>query len=438
MTTWSLVWLFLGGSVATFLSALATKSFTEISWHELHEFCHRRKRDLLFDQIHDESDDVSLAADTLHAVGVGLMMLAAIGLYVGDSPMNKIAVWDLPYVVVIAAAVFFVISVWLPREVARWWGHIYLFHTWRIWRLSSLVLKPLGFFSYVFNVMLVRMSGRKEDDPEEEKEDLEDEIRSIVTEGHHDGLMEADVREMIEGIIELDNVDVADIMTPLTDMDSIEVSRTWRDILDFVVECGRTRIPVYEKDKTNIVGTLYVKDLLSILSHEQHSPVSLESLLREPWHIPLTTKVDELLKQFLRGKNHQAIVIDEFGNTRGLVTIEDVLEEIVGEIVDESDKESESPIQQLSETEAIIHARTHIYEVNDLLRLDLPDDGDFDTLGGFVISQLGHIPKVGENVLWQSVQITVTAASKRRVERLQVIVLDEETVSDQARSSDTR
>ena len=268
-------------------------------------------------------------------------------------------------------------------------------------------------------MLLRRLDGRAAEPSEEEA--LEDEILSIVTEGQHDGLLEADVREMIAGVIELDDADVADIMTPRSKMDAIPVDTNWQNVLEFVVKMGRTRIPVYQDNLDDIAGVLYVKDLLAEQASEQDKPQQeLRSLLREAWRVPKSMRLDELLQKFLHTRNHLAIVVDEFMHVVGLVTIEDVLEEIVGEIVDESDKEEVGEIHTISETIAEIYARAHLEEINEKLGTQLPEDQEYDTLGGFVLSEMGRIPKVGESLEWEGLRLTVLEANKRRVERMRL------------------
>ncbi len=258
-----------------------------------------------------------------------------------------------------------------------------------------------------------------------EEEAFEDEVLAIVTEGMHDGHLEADAREMIEGVMELGDGDVADIMTPRSKMDAVSIDQDWDSVLDFVTTCGRTRIPVYRGGLDNIVGILYVKDLLAELSHYGGRPQRpLQQLLREPWYVLPTKKLDDLLSDFRQTRNHLAIVRDEFSRTAGLVTIEDVLEEIVGEIVDETDKEHVEEIRRIDERTAVIQGRAHLAEVNEALGLDLPEPEDFDTIAGYVVNHLGRIPKAGETICSDSVQITVLQASKRKVESVRLVAVE--------------
>jgi CBS domain containing-hemolysin-like protein len=236
--------------------------------------------------------------------------------------------------------------------------------------------------------------------------------------------LEEDAREMIEGVIELSGVDVAAIMTPRTDMSSMSFAFTWQEALQFVIAASHTRIPVYQKNRDDIVGIVYIKDLLPVLSKPEEPRPPWTSLLRDPYFVPETKPVDVLLQEFQATRNHMAIVLDEYGGVAGVVTMEDVLEEIVGEIVDEYDKDLVDGIREIDERTAEALGRVHIDEINERLAVELPEDDDYDTIGGFVFSQLGHVPVPGEQLVWQNVRLTVLEATRRRIERVRIEVLD--------------
>ena len=420
MNTWSLFWLSLGGAGVALLSAMAAKVLDELSWHELQEYCRLHKQSERFDDIHDRADAIVVTTESLQLLGTLVALLAAGGWLLGShsdpaAPSPTIGRWLL--VLGGAALVFLILTVWIPREVARRWGPPYLVHTWRIWRAADMLLKPLHLFSAPVRVVLHRLDDPQPEPSEEEA--LEDEILSIVAEGQHDGLLEADVREMIEGVIELDDTDVADIMTPRSEVDAIPVDMEWSEMVNFVVEAGRTRIPVYGKNLDDIIGVLYAKDLLAVLSADDPQR-DVREILREARKVPRSTRLDELLQMFLQNRNHLAIVVDEFLHVVGLVTIEDVLEEIVGEIVDEHDKEEVGEIRRISEHVVEIHARAHLHDINEALGTQFPEDEEYDTLGGFLLSQLCRIPEPGEVLEWQDLRLVVLEATRRRVERVRL------------------
>ena len=321
-----------------------------------------------------------------------------------------------------AAAFLLLLIVWLPTALSRVWGEPLLATGWPIFRAAAGLFHPLALGVVVLETVFRRVSGET---PEPPRDAFEDEILSIVTEGMHDGHLLEDAREMIEGVMELPDRDVADIMTPRSDVDALPVNISWDDLLTRVAESGRTRLPVYDGGLDLIVGVLYVKDLLAEVAHQAHRPPRpIRSILRRAWTVPKTVKLDKMLKRFLKTRSHLAIVTEEHRVVAGIVTIEDVLEEIVGEIVDEFDQEEVGEIHRMAEGLYEIAGRAHVTDINEALGLDLPEPDDFDTIAGLVIHELGHIPQPGEAVQVDDCLITVLSATKRRVVRLRLQTVD--------------
>jgi putative hemolysin len=210
-------------------------------------------------------------------------------------------------------------------------------------------------------------------------------------------------------------------------MHMIPVSTPWDEVVADVIQTGHTRTPVYENSRDDVIGILYSKDLLpELATGSPQSRTPIKDLLRKPVFVPETKALDDLLQMFQQLRTHIAVVLDEYGGVAGLVTIEDVLEEIVGEIVDEYDPEVTAEINRINENTYEALGRTHIDVINRAMHLELPDDGDFDTIGGFVFTDLGRIPLPGETVLWQDkVRIHVLDASKRRINRVRIERIDD-------------
>lgn len=420
-----LFWLLAGGLAATCFASMGARAVHAFSRHDLEEICRRRKNLDLF----------GLILRTHHRVGRGLehlvVLLSTLLVVAGtywvlltdrfeqEAAWNVLAADTLVMGVAIGAAVL-----WLPWAVAELWSAPFLFLTWRIWQPLALLMTPLVWGADLVSVIFHRLAGRPRKDASEDI--FEEEIRTIVSEGHREGLLEEDAREMIEGIIDLGDADVSQIMTPRTDLDMLHVDLPWEEMLHYVIEVGHTRIPVYRKNRDDIVGVLYSKDLLPELAKpSEDSRRTLTEILRKPHFVPETKKVDDLLQEFQQTRNHMAVVLDEYGGVSGLVTIEDVLEEIVGEIVDEYDEEEVEDIQKIDEHACEVLGRAHVDEINEELGLDLPDDGDFDTIGGFVFSELGRVPSAGESIEWKDeARITVLEATGRRIERLRIDLLN--------------
>ncbi|HEY2595090.1 MAG TPA: hemolysin family protein [Chloroflexota bacterium] len=243
----------------------------------------------------------------------------------------------------------------------------------------------------------------------------EDRLRHLV-EGNT--ALEEDEREMIASVIELGDQPVREIMVPRMDIVATTEESTVRETLDRIVESGHSRVPIYDATIDNITGVVYAKDLLKFLRDgAQTAPV--KPLAREPSFVPETKKVDELLHEMQQRRVHVSIVVDEYGGTAGLITIEDLIEEIVGEIQDEYDVE-EDLIQEVSDDEALFDARVSIRDVNDTLDLEIEDE-DFDTLGGLLYHELGKVPNVGDEVRVDGAVVTVLTTTGRRVRKVRVM-----------------
>lgn len=246
----------------------------------------------------------------------------------------------------------------------------------------------------------------------------EEELKLLVNVGEEEGVIEATERQMIQGIFEFSDTLVREVMVPRIDITAINVTTPLNDALHVVLDAGHSRVPVYENSIDHIVGVLYAKDLLPVLQAGRHN-APLSALVRAPYFVPDTMKVDELLKALRIRHVHMAIIVDEYGGTAGLATIEDVVEEIVGEIQDEYDVE-EPPIQKISTCEWLIDGRISLDEVNDLTGLTL-DHNDVDSLGGYVSTMLGTIPIMGDTITQLDATIEVVAVRGLRPQRLRVL-----------------
>jgi CBS domain containing-hemolysin-like protein len=247
---------------------------------------------------------------------------------------------------------------------------------------------------------------------------MEAELQLFMDAGEEEGYIEEDEREMIASIFEFDATLVREIMVPRIDVTAIEVGASIDEALDLIVETGYSRIPVYEGMIEDIVGILNAKDLLTHLKDGESRP-ALRNMLRPPYFVPETNKVDELLEELQRQRIQMAIVVDEYGGIAGLVTVEDALEEIVGEIEDEYDT-VEPFSKMVSDNEIIFNARMDLDDVNRMMGTDLPTDAS-DTLGGLLYSLSGGVPKVGDEFVVDGVTITVLSLLGRRIKKVRVV-----------------
>ncbi|MHC4247565.1 MAG: hemolysin family protein [Planctomycetota bacterium] len=358
------------------------------------------------------------AATARDILTIGFALLAfrhAGGAAAPDGSLARaVAPWVAAWVVVVGV---------LARTVGANFAEGIVYWLGGVARVALLPVRPLGLFILFGGKMVDRMRGKRE--PESEEEEIEDEIRAIVAEGTTGGVLERDEGEMIESVLRLGDADVAEIMTPRTDMVSISVSAALDEAVTVATDSGHSRLPVYGENRDDIVGVLYVKDLLRHWG--KASPPALKDVIRKPHFIPESREVSGLLEDMQKEGAHIAIVLDEYGGTSGLVTVEDIVEEIVGEIKDEYDRRGEPTWTEMGEGALDSDARVHVDDINKALGVDLPEAEDYDTVGGLVISLIGRIPRTGEKVRSSGVEFEVLDADARRVKRLRIArVQDEE------------
>lgn len=318
-------------------------------------------------------------------------------------------------------------------------------------KISFKVVGILLFFSKIFAPFVkilsvstnavVRLLGYN---PHADEETLtEEEIRMMVDVGGEKGVIEDVQKEMINNIFEFDDLDAGDIMTHRTDMTAVDANDPIMDVVKTAIESGYSRIPVFDDDPDNIIGIIYVKDLLRYIGTDlpKHA---MRKIMRTPMYVPESKSCGDLFKEMTSKHTQMAVVVDEYGGTAGIVTLEDIVEAIVGNIQDEYDDEEEE-ISKINETTFTIDGLTDIDELDEIIGKDLPE-GDYDTVAGYIISRLGYLPKEGEHseVMFENIKFTVLEVENRRIEKVKVEILplpekdeDEDDESDKkARNKD--
>ncbi|MCH2133923.1 MAG: hemolysin family protein [Phycisphaerales bacterium] len=269
-----------------------------------------------------------------------------------------------------------------------------------------------------------------------EQSEAEAELLRSVEQSQRAGGLGETTAEMIENVVEFTSTDVGEVMTPRTEIEGIELTDDLAAIKNFIGQEGHSRIPVYEEDLDHITGILYVKDLVPFLG-EDPATFRLQPLLRAPIVIPETKVVADLLADFQKSEVHMAIVVDEYGGTAGLVTIEDVLEEIVGEIKDEhegEDPEEEPEIRTIADGRYEVDGRFHVDDLNEALSLELPEDEEYDTVGGYLMACLGRVPEQGESWDVDGIRLTALETSATQVA---LIGIERRARADQVDSATT-
>jgi CBS domain containing-hemolysin-like protein len=267
---------------------------------------------------------------------------------------------------------------------------------------------------YPLVALLMRLTG--EIRSEQEGTVTETELINLVEAGQQDGVLEQDEHKMIVSIIRLGDTLVREIMVPRIDILALDVNTPIKQAADALIESGHSRVPVYQDTVDTVLGLLYAKDLLRIW-REGNATTSLHDLLREAYFVPEAKKVDELLEELQSRRIHIAIVVDEFGGVSGLVTLEDIVEEIVGEIRDEYDQSEENLVQAINENEYVFHGRIDLDDFNELMGTELPKS-EADTLGGFIFSHFGHVPAAGDIVQVDLIKLIIEQISGQRIRKV--------------------
>ncbi|MDD2485873.1 MAG: hemolysin family protein [bacterium] len=302
-------------------------------------------------------------------------------------------------------------AVFAERVTLLMAGPIYVF---------SLVLTPVIAVINWISHGIIRLSGGRITDVAAPLV-TEEEIRTAVTLGEEAGELEEEEKEMIHSIFEFGDTSAHEVMVPRTDMTAIDVTVPLKEALDLVLDTGHSRIPVYEDTVDNVIGIIYARDLLACM-RDRHTEVGIRETMRPAYYVPEAKKVDDLLRELRRRRVHMAIVIDEYGGTAGLVTIEDLLEEIVGEIRDEYDIQEEELFRILDENTYLVDGRMSIDEINEMLDVRIPKDG-FDSIGGYIFSEIGDIPGVGERLGLPDLglELVIDKTDGRRISKVKII-----------------
>ena len=245
--------------------------------------------------------------------------------------------------------------------------------------------------------------------------DLAEEIHDLMDEGQAKGLISDEESDMVHGVLDLKETEVHSIMIPRTEISSASINSTLGEVIKLVSDCGHTRIPIYKKSIDEVAGILNAKDLLKLWGKDTKSKI-LSEILRKPYFIPKNQKISELFKDLREKKTHLAVVTDEYGGTAGIITIEDIIEEIVGEIMDEHDYER-ALLTVLKDNTILVDARLEVEKLEEHFGIKLPE-GEFESVGGFIIHLLGKIPKKGDKIVFEDLKMTVKSADERKIHKI--------------------
>jgi CBS domain containing-hemolysin-like protein len=404
------------------LSGTANLSLRQLSRHRLTELLEARGKTPWIEQINRNLHLMILTTSAVrHTCHIAFTLAVAAAFH---EPLSHNAVAYYAAVALTAAILILVFGVAIPNSWARHVGERFIATMYPLLRASHLVLSPAIWFLNLFDDLVRRLAGVPAADPATQAEVIEQEILDVVSEGEAHGAVDEQEKEMIESVIEFRDTQVGQIMTPRTQFVSIENTASLDEAKKLINKEGHSRVPVYEGTIDNIQGVLYAKDLLKI---QDTGDVKVADIMRTVPFIPETKTLRSLLHQFLETKVHMAIILDEYGGTAGLVTFEDLIEELIGEITDEYEEPEPEPIVRLDTERVEVDAGVRINELNDELDIELPENDDYDTVGGFVFSTLGRIPRPGEQFEHANLHIEILDAEERRIKRLRLRVMQRET-----------
>ena len=413
VTVW--FWCGLASAGFSFFFALTHYSLRNFSRAGLEAALKRRGRPEVLGRLFRHHEDLIRTTCLLHTLSlVGLTVFALL------AAMERFG-YELPGILVgatAAAVAGILFGGAIPMAWARYGADAILVATLPLCDACRVALLPLARALAPLDSLMRRLAGV----PPGPRglAPIEEEILSVVGEGERQGVLDPARRDMIERVLKFPRADAGQIMTPRTDVVSLEASASIDEARRLVAARGYSRIPVTRGNIDTIVGILYAKDLLERAAPAGSQPQHVSDICRPPLFVPETKRLDELLQEFQGDKVHMAVVLDEYGGTAGLVTIEDVVEEIVGEIIDEYEQAPPAPIRRLDARAYEVEARVRIDQLNSELSLALPQHADYETIGGFVLSRLGYIPKAGETVSYEGTKITVLEAEERRIKRLRL------------------
>lgn len=416
--------------VGSTFSAL-TQSLRELSKARLEEIAAIRNRPKATARVGRIIDDVQGHATAIALPRILANLMVVVGMVMWIASLRGVAAptWVEGVVgVLISSLLLWVFGAVLPHSVARHAGESTVYAWSGFLRGVYVVAGPLKALADGLDEMVRRLAGKSEKD---EAEELQEELLSAVADAEDEGAFDQKERDMIEAVVRMRDKTVTQIMTPRTEIEAMELSNNLGLVTQTIRAIGHSRIPVYEGDLDHIVGVFYVKDLMRWLAGENGGARSgkafdLKALVRPPMFIPETKTIRELLAELLAKRVHMAIVADEYGGTAGLVTFEDIVEEVFGDIQDEYELPEETSNDVRLDTDkrqAEVDARAYIGDVNAELKplgIELPESEDYDTVGGFVTVTLGRIPAAGESFSHEGMVVTVVAAEPTRVTRVRL------------------
>jgi putative hemolysin len=407
-----------GGTLFYSVNAVTLRTFSHLKLQEAFKTTKNRERfETLTSDISENAEELILACWLYRLIFNLFILLALVDIFLRLNLSHISLVYFFAFI--IALIIFSTFSVAIPLAWAKYSGEIVLSRTYWLLNVSAMIAAPALYVFRLYDRFIRRLAGVPESTPQEEHEEKQEEFLTGLEQHKTEGVLDEEEQEMIENVLELSNSTADEIMTPRTDIIAVELNADLQKVLDTIAEAGHTRVPVYEDNIDNIVGMVYAKDLLPEIG-KNPADFKLRDKIRKAYFVPETKPLRKLLHEFQNQKLHIAVVLDEYGGTAGIVTLEDILEELVGEIADEYEETPTQPAKRIDENTIEADARTSVDDLNDEFELGLPEEDDYETIGGFVFSQLGYIPKTGETFNYKDVKFEITSAEARKIRRIKI------------------
>jgi len=417
-----LMCLLAGGTLFFSVNAVALRTFSLVKLQEAFRTAKKNadSKDLA-ERLGENAEKLILTCSLFRLISNMCILLLLVSVFVdpGQAKSRFEFAADSALAFGVATVIFSIFSLAIPHAWAKYAGEKILSRTHGSLAFFAIIASPVLYIFKLYDGVVRRLAGVVETTPEERHEEKQEEFLTGLEQHRTEGALDEEEQEMIENVLELSGSTADEIMTPRTDIVAVEVNSDLQKVLETIAIAGHTRVPVYEDNIDKLIGLVYAKDLLTEIGKDQ-ADFKLRDKMREAYFVPETKPLRVLLHEFQNRKLHIAIVLDEYGGTAGIVTLEDILEELVGEITDEYEETPAEPIKKIDANTIEADARTYIDDLNDEFELDLPEDEDYDTVGGFVFSRLGYIPKTDETFDYENLKFTIASAEARRIRRIKI------------------
>jgi len=417
-----LVCFLAGGTLFFSVNAIALRTFSHVKLQEAFKTTNKKTNpEELTEQLAQKAEELILTCYLYRLILNICILLLLVAVFISQRAAEEPAAPIVRYLLtfIAAMAIFSIFSLAIPQAWAKYAGEKILSRTYKLLMGFAIAAAPVLYIFRLYDGFVRRLAGIAETTPEEQQEEKQEEFITGLERRRTEGVLDEEEQEMIENVLELSSSTADEIMTPRTDIVAVEVNSDLQKVLDTITMAGHTRVPVFEDNIDNIIGLVYAKDLLAEIG-KTGTEFKLRDKIRKAYFVPESKPLRVLLHEFQNQKLHIAVVLDEYGGTAGVVTLEDILEELVGEITDEYEETPPEPIKKIDQNTIEADARTYIDDLNDQLELNLPEDEDYETIGGFVFSRLGYIPKTEESFDYENLKFTIVSAEARRIKRIRI------------------